>query len=782
MIRFIPVFLNRELMKKQILLIVLLLLSAGLKLWSQEIKGFVLDEEKKPLAYCNIVGYQADSTFVTGTTSDKKGFYSLRKDPKIRFLKFSCLSYKTKLIVLEELKSPTILRTQDLELGEVRVRADRPKLKLKGTALELPIKGTSLALEQDMLGVLGNVPGLRATPEGEINLLKGGKLLILLNGREVHSLEELKHLDVKRIESVALENTPSARYKNDVSAVLMIRTSKLIPDNFSFYIASSLKQASRFSQEHSLDLSYATKRANYFLHLTGLDTRDVEEKDVKTFVDLKEKGLGTQGLASNLNSIMSKRAVKVQLGTDLELGKNLSLGFKYNLYYPKFLYTLDTKTKVYKSERLQEDLKAEVGGVYREPSQHFNGFAQYKFADAWQLTLNGDLVLKNVAKKHNVQEIGQKKTNQYNNVILSDNDYRLWQLTPICRYKFGTSYVEVGGDINQIQAKNEQSYSGVSNNDLVNKEWMYATFANYGLSFLGTCSAELGLRYEYAQSKLENLLNPKENLDRKYSNLFFTGKFSAPIGQTFHSLSFKSSTKRPSLSFLSNQTFELSRYLIQESNPLLKPEKHYLLNYNLAYRWLYLGIGYFYVIDPITNYFYPNEQVLGGYRVNNMNYEDFHQVYLVANVNKTWDWYNLNVKGVFQYDKMNGKSLGLNIKSLPMSYVQVTQWFTLPKTYRIGLDYHFISDMTTNIFRVKSAHMLNLYLNKSFLNDRLTVALKLNDLLGMKQNVSTTIKGLTFSQLEYRDSRYISLKLSYRFNKARSYKGLDRARESIERL
>ncbi len=774
---------------KRFILLFITLMSVSLTAYGQTIKGFVLNKEKQAVAYCNVVGYRADSTFIGGTITDEKGAYKLRKTKDLSYLKFSCIGYQNQIVSLDKIKEHTILLATDTQLNEVTIKAERPKLSLKGSALELSVKGTSLSYEQDIMGVLGKLPGLNATGEGELKLLKGGKLLILLNGREVHSLDEIKGLDVKSIKSVSLDNTPSVRYKNDVSAVLQIKTVKLLPNNLAlmastWHKGSELNGKWNYSHEEQVQVGYATKKANYFANLIYAKYKSDREQTFDTQIDLSDEGKGIFNLKDTLYTYDPNEVIKLRLGADITANDKLSLGFKYNLRTNNSNgVQANGTTEVLHNKVLQEQLHSIVGGDKNlTQAHHFNTFTEYKFNDKLNLTLNGDLVLKmiNTNQTSDVSYV-PKKPNTFIDID-TDTDYHLWQITPVFSYKLDKGQLDFGGEVSQIKGETEQDYSKTLRNKYANNEELYAGFTNYRFNF-SKFSAEAGLRYEYAKSFLDNQIKADRSIHRDYSNLFFVGKISGQIGKTFQNLSFRSSTNRPSLNLLSNQTIELNPYLSQQSNPELIPERRYALDYNLAYKWLYLALNYTHIKDPFGFIYLPNKKVEGGYIVSHSNYKSANHFQAVAGINKTWGWYNLNLTGVFRYERLNGEAQDLDIKYKPMFYGQIVQWFTLPKSFRFGIDYAYCSSMTSGIMENSSINLLDLHLTKSFLKDKLQISLKARDVFNSFNNVATTKLGrmISTNYMNY-DSHALMLKLTYRFNKAKSYRGQNKAQKAIQRL
>lgn len=65
----------------------------------QELKGVVVDENKAPIGFANVVLLKADSTYLAGTVTDENGFFVFRENQdSSRFIKISSIGYATQTI------------------------------------------------------------------------------------------------------------------------------------------------------------------------------------------------------------------------------------------------------------------------------------------------------------------------------------------------------------------------------------------------------------------------------------------------------------------------------------------------------------------------------------------------------------------------------------------------------------------------------------------------------------------------------------------------------------
>ena len=122
-------------MKRRIAFLCLALL-ATFALRAQSLTGKLIDENNQPLPYANIVLLSLpDSAFVAGVVSGDDGTFTLNATCQDKLIRISSIGYATlyKECTGQDLG---IIRLQpDAQmLGEVVVKAELPKVRLKGDA------------------------------------------------------------------------------------------------------------------------------------------------------------------------------------------------------------------------------------------------------------------------------------------------------------------------------------------------------------------------------------------------------------------------------------------------------------------------------------------------------------------------------------------------------------------------------------------------------------------------------------------------------------------------
>lgn len=94
-----------------------------------------------------------------------------------------------------------------------------------------------------------------------------------------------------------------------------------------------------------------------------------------------------------------------------------------------------------------------------------------------------------------------------------------------------------------------------------------------------------GIRYEHLTSRYTNLseISP-DNMERHYDQWFPSFGITLKEPSWHHSLSFRTTTARPSFSQLSGNIYYTSRFQYQISNPKLQPVNTYRLTYSVQWK------------------------------------------------------------------------------------------------------------------------------------------------------------------------------------------------------
>lgn len=763
-------------MKTHRILFILLALCINISsIWGQEvIKSVVVDENKLPLEFCNVVAYSKDSTLLNGVVTDSTGFFSIEKSLQMSYLYFTCIGYEPQKVSINELPAKVEMHPSFYSLGEVMIRGNARRLKLSNHQLQVNVEGTPLAQQSSIDRLLAQLPGVAVDGNGGATLLGGGNVLVLLDNKEVFSHDELKSIDPKGITTITLDRNPGPRYRGNVNAVLHIKT-KRQKDNFTGQVKSKLQLNHAVSYLEDLLLGYVNDKCNISLQLNQGDSRMNKTEFIEAQV-IPQLDLHTQ-----LVDTISDLTRNILMKANFTPHKMLTWGIGYNLSSSKINDHSGDKTRYWTNKLGWRNLMSNTCLDNKVISHHFNTYTEWQIAKRLKLEINADALVKSMNRMQITKENDMVKIGDHQ--ISTNAHYTLFQLSPYLSYSLTDNQnLEGGFDLYQIKGVRKQATNAIATNEGTNHERVYAGYLNYSFP-IKKWNASLGIRFEHANSMLSTPNNNQSNISRSYNDIFFIGKISGKMGMSMHNFSFTSGTLRPSLEDLSNNSYYSNQFVSSNSNPNLLPEKNYRIGYEFIYKILYLGVNYQYSRDHIDNYIQKKGDLTSGYIISKTNFDHHHRIQLMGNVSKSWGWYSFNLLGMVQLEQLDGRKYNLNIKQKLLFYTRLTQTLTVPKWCDIELNYFYQSPLTSGIFEAGQKHQLDFEIRKQFLGGKMDISILGTDLLKTAWDIgSTQIEGIKLYDKTYRDTRSVSIQLSYRFNQKNVRQRKSTASESISRL
>ena len=404
--------------------------------------------------------------------------------------------------------------------------------------------------------------------------------------------------------------------------------------------------------------------------------------------------------------------------------------------------------------------------------------------------------------------------------LLPQSDGTIWGAKARANYTINDKQTwMMGAEYNYVKSESRTDYTpadkGTSTHSIT-KENHAAVFAEYSLDFK-PFSLRVGLRYEHVDSRLNYLkdetgrtgigrIGSFENgnsetgrtgtgtpgtasteapLHRKYDNLYPSLLLSHQSGRFSQSLSYRSSEIRPSFQELNTGTVYANHYMRQVGNSQLEPSKRHEFQYQASYGDLFLQASYTYVKDYITSIIEP--------------YSDDPQTGYITwtNIDHCWNWgsflgyrhrwgfYEPQVQAGIQQGFIKAISMGKE-KSFhdPYYIFSLYNGFHLPKGWYMNLSFSYRSSGTYEYLTINSVHNFDFQLYKSFLKDRLSLSLNVNDIFNTKRyKTDGTYGNVRFQQQKWEDTRSVQLRLTYRFNQAKKqYRGENSAQEAVGRM
>ena len=390
--------------------------------------------------------------------------------------------------------------------------------------------------------------------------------------------------------------------------------------------------------------------------------------------------------------------------------------------------------------------------------------------------------------------------------LLPQSDGTIWGAKARANYTINDKQTwMMGAEYNYVKSESRADYTpadkGTSTHSIT-KENHAAVFAEYSIDFK-PFSLRVGLRYEHVDSRLDYLKDETgttgtgttgtgtpetastEPLHRTYDNLYPSLLLTHQAGRFSQSLSYRSSETRPSFQELNTGTVYANRYMRQVGNSELDPSQRHDFQYQASYGDLFLQASYTYVKNYITSIIDPDS-------------DDPQTGYITwTNIDHCWNWgsflgyrhrwgfYEPQVQTGIQQGFIKAISMGKE-KSFhdPYYIFSIYNGFHLPKGWYMNLSFSYRSSGTYDFITISSVHNFDFQLYKSFLKDKLSLSLNVNDIFNTRrQKTDGTYGNVRFQQQKWEDTRSVQLRLTYRFNQAKKqYRGENSAQEAVGRM
>ena len=702
------------------------------------------------------------------------------------------------LAIKERMRQDSIL--WERQLDAVTIKETRSQFRQKNGGIVARISGTSLEKEPNATEVLAKLPGMFKSKDGKPQAFIGGAPEIYINDRKVQDYSVVENLPVTQIKEVKVIHHPGAEYGNNVGCVLLITTKKNL-QGLAIVENSGFPFDSYVSNNHDLDLTYTHSKITYYAKLGYANWQGIwKEQDITT-----NYSNSTTYIASS--TLDCKHSYNDHFywsaGADLSLTETQTIGVKYDGYNIHQPMPFKMTSYAMTNNHVDDNVIGNNKFLYYDWQHHVNAFYQGHYGEKWKLSFFGDFVKLHTEQAQFVDEISEK--NLANEVseeeaknkftLLPQSDGTIWGAKARANYTINDKQTwMMGTEYNYVKSESQTDYTpadkGTSTHSIT-KENHAAVFAEYTIDFK-SFSLRAGLRYEHVDSRLDYLpaanganADLEQPIHRSYDNRYPSLLLTHQSGRFSQSLSYRSSETRPSFQELNTGTVYANRYMRQVGNSKLEPSQRHEFQYQASYGDLFLQANYTYVKDYITSIIEPDS-------------DDPQIGYITwTNIDHCWNWgsflgyrhrwgfYEPQVQAGIQQGFIKAISMGKE-KSFhdPYYIFSLYNGFHLPKGWYLNLSFSYRSSGTYDFLTISSVHNFDFQLYKSFLKDRLSLSLNVNDIFNTKrQKTDGTYGNVRFQQQKWEDTRSVQLRLTYRFNQAKKqYRGENSAQEAVGRM
>lgn len=385
-----------------------------------KIFGTIVEEETaQAVPYATVVVYKNGSKeIVSGATSDDNGNFSLYTKASDFYVEISFMGYKTKVLnnlsaVNNKINLGVISLSQDnLALEEVVVTGEVSKTVFKLDKRVFNVGSDISSTGASALEVLGNVPSVNVSIEGEISLRGSTGVQILINGKPSVLADEssnaLGTLTADMIESIEVITNPSAKYEaSGTAGILNIILKKEEKEGWNGSISANTGTPDNHSM--GISLNRRTEKFNLFTQM-GVGYRSLPRDNKAINTNL----ISNEEIFSNGTAYRDEMFYNITLGTDYHINERNVLTLSGNFAYEIEDQPSETNFKFFDSNNTLVS-----SWLRNETTEATNPKYQYEF--------NYKKEFKN-SKEHTLQLsalgsfFGKEQSSQFTNSTLSGED------------------------------------------------------------------------------------------------------------------------------------------------------------------------------------------------------------------------------------------------------------------------------------------------------------------------------------------------------------------------
>lgn len=755
-------------------------------LFAQTVSGKLVDEENKPMPYANVVLLSLpDSAFVTGTISGEDGTFSLNTTPPHQIIRISSIGYATIYRPVNPADIGVVQLTADThQLGAVTVKADLPKMRLKGDAMVTTVAGSVLEKSGTGNDLLDKIPGISAE-EGTVNVFGRGTAEIYINGRKVRSSSELEQLSSDNVKSVEVVRNPGARYDASVKAVVRIITKKSQGEGFGFdnRLVTRNRRTYGWSVYDQFNFNYRKNGFDLSGSLFGGTLRGGNNQQI--IIDTHLDKLWQQKMDGSYAK--TKRSnIEGTLAMSYQFNEKHSMGIRYDI--DRYMATHGDwryLTQVFSDNQLYEKSFSRMM-LYDPSTSHNLNYYYNGQINNWNIDFNADGLWSPTKETQNTTEIINEHDENHVNTF-NENNNTLYAAKLVLSHPLWQGNLSFGGEYSHTGRTNLYlNPEGIlADDDSEIKEGAASMFVDYTRSF-GDVSIQAGVRYEHVGF---NYYEKGKHIDvqsRKFDNIFPSLNINFPIGKTQVQLSYAGDIARPSYDNLRNNTYYANRYTYQTGNPFLTPTMTQNILLSASYQWLNVSVGYSRVKDDMMqiseNYSEENPTISLLKVVNTESYDRMTASLTVAPTVGLWkpqftaelykQWFSI---------KTHNGMMSLNN---PVGTFVWRNNFSLPAGILLDVNAAYTTcGHNQNMYQQKDACNVSLALYKAFFDNRLSMQLQANNLLETDDADVVIYSGIRTMSDYITQFRQVTFTLRYKFNAAKNkYKGTGAGQSQKSRM
>ena len=761
-----------------------------------EVSGQIIENKSsKPIEYASISLFRLrDTTLVTGTISDAKGYFKMTDVPggkyilRVDFIGFK--RYSTEIMVNP--RTPSVntgaikLEPYTQQLGEVTVADQKPLVEFSLDKKIINVEQNIVADGGSATDILRNTPAVSVDMDGNVSLRGSTNVKILIDGKpstlSSNPADALEQIPASSIQSIEIITNPSAKYDPEgMTGILNIITKKEKRSGINGLASVNYGTWNKYGA--SVNLNYRINKINLF---AGYDFRSEERNGYRSHIrEMIQNDTSTYYtiFSDTQREILSN---SLRGGFDFEFNpKNtITLSANYrNGGHPGFSdgsyvikdynynlisdYSRDEISE--KDDNISTDFSFNYKKKFNRPIQELSFDAYYSLGNNEDIE-NYDEVYNYPAETKGLNQKSETFSNRSNIVLQSDY---IHPLTETMKLESGlkATFREMDTDYKFYDFDTlaaDYFTTNLSNHFIYNDE----VYAAYGIvsGSIKKFTVQGGLRFEHSIIK-GNQTTTNEKFSIPYYDFFPSvhTTYSLPAENKVQ-LSYSRRINRPRERSLNPFIDASDPLTLRTGNPQLKPE--YINSYELSHIKDWKKVSF------TSSIFYKNiENIISMYRITN----DTLQGILVTPINAnsgnsygldfiiTWQpvkavrmsadfsYYNTSINGNYEDNDLTN-----DIYSYDGKY---NATIMLPKDISMQVNFRLSGPSVMPQSIRQGFWTADAALRKDFFSKKLSVSFRISDIFNTMYFRNKTREPNLIADMEFkRETRVAYLTLSYRIN------------------
>ncbi|MBC5991254.1 outer membrane beta-barrel family protein [Pontibacter cellulosilyticus] len=790
-------------MKKLYFLFSLLLLLGNKSLLAQSegfLTGAVLNEKQQPAGFVNVAVLEATSAkVVTGAIADMDGRFQIKTPAAGKYLlKISGLGYTEFKTLTFEVTGASFIKdfgkiqvnSDTKVLAEVQVQTMRPTVVIEPDKMVVSVEGTALASGATAYEVLEKSPGVWVDQDGNLQLNGKAGVQVMINGkrsflsgRELQSM--LQGMSAENIKDLEIISNPSSRHDAEgASGIININLKKAQVAGMSGSAYAGYQYNSLSTYTSGGEIHHKSGKWNTSANLDF--TRRMWYRDA----ELDRVFLNQDGSKSKYDQTAYEKSERIQpslrIGTDYDLNDRHSIGIMARLNGGDNTTRFDSDSYLRNGNDLFIQAKNRTGEIYKGGTYNLHYVGKL---DTLGTTLSADLDYVSISSEtnsdiNNFLQRADLSEPAENEQLQSDNPvaYNIYSAKVDFTKTIGKAKLETGAKASYVKSDNQLKFFELSDgvriadlkrsNHFIYEENIYAAYANVSATLSKNITMQAGLRAEQTNSTGLLVTKNTEN-KRDYLNLFPSIFLQQKVNDNYQ-IGYKYSRRinRPNYQTLNPFIFYIDPYTYVKGNPDLKPQYVNSFEMTHTYKQRYnLIMSYAHTKDFMAEMPEQNpEDNTTVFQQQNVKDLKSATVTLVAPITISNKW-QVNNNIITMYQEYTALSRGdVVVNDKVTTIIQSNHSFMLPKNFKLEVNGGYQSPAVFGLYSMKDQLWFDAGLKRSFMDDKLTLALNVTDIFkGRLMEIETNLNGNVNAINQYQGARSLRVNIRYRFNKGTKF-------------